>query len=105
MVGSAIYISGMATYAIIQRGPVWEMAPNAFADFLAGTFAPLAFLWLVLGFLQQGEELRNSGEALTVSDQRKLSILAASKPIRRDRMLEAAPPKPKRKAKPKPKGS
>ncbi|MCY4745141.1 hypothetical protein NYO99_09180 [Pelomonas sp. UHG3] len=32
--------------------------------FFAGFFAPLAFLWLVLGYLQQGEELRQSTEAL-----------------------------------------
>ena len=33
-------------------------------DFLAGFFAPLAFLWLVLGYLQQGEELQHSTRAL-----------------------------------------
>lgn len=33
---------------------------NAWGDFFSGFFAPLAFLWLVLGYLQQGEELRNS---------------------------------------------
>jgi hypothetical protein len=37
---------------------------NAWGDFFAGFFAPLAFLWLVLGYLQQGEELRHSTEAL-----------------------------------------
>lgn len=41
-----------------------SMAPNAWGDFFAGCFAPLAFLWLVLGYLQQGEELRLSTEAL-----------------------------------------
>lgn len=37
---------------------------NEWGDFFAGFFAPLAFLWLVLGYLQQGEELRQSSEAL-----------------------------------------
>lgn len=37
---------------------------NAWGDFFAGFFAPLAFLWLVLGYLQQGEELRQSTKAL-----------------------------------------
>jgi hypothetical protein len=37
---------------------------NAWGDFFAGFFAPLAFLWLVLGYMQQGEELRNSRDAL-----------------------------------------
>lgn len=37
---------------------------NEWGDFFAGFFAPLAFLWLVIGYLQQGEELRQSSEAL-----------------------------------------
>lgn len=40
------------------------LSPNEFGDFLGGTFAPVAFLWLVLGFWQQGKELRNSADAL-----------------------------------------
>src|SRR5690606_17388856 len=31
--------------------------------------APLAFLWLVLGFLQQGHELRNSADALWIQSR------------------------------------
>ncbi|VVO40217.1 hypothetical protein PS712_05781 [Pseudomonas fluorescens] len=37
---------------------------NSLGDFLAGAFGPIAFLWLVLGFLQQGRELRLTTEAL-----------------------------------------
>jgi hypothetical protein len=37
---------------------------NEWGDFFAGFFAPLAFLWLVLGYMQQGDELRHSTEAL-----------------------------------------
>jgi hypothetical protein len=37
---------------------------NALGDFLAGTFAPLALLWLVIGYFQQGEELRQNSRAL-----------------------------------------
>lgn len=37
---------------------------NELGDFLAGTFGPIAFLWLVLGFLQQGRELKLSTSAL-----------------------------------------
>ena len=40
------------------------LGPEKLANFLAGIFAPLAFLWLVLGFFQQGDELRLSGDAL-----------------------------------------
>jgi hypothetical protein len=37
---------------------------NNIGDFLAGAFGPLAILWLVLGFFQQGIELRQNSEAL-----------------------------------------
>lgn len=37
---------------------------NAWGDYFAGIFAPLAFLWLVIGYMQQGEELKHSTDAL-----------------------------------------
>ncbi|POR67860.1 hypothetical protein [Pseudomonas syringae] len=40
------------------------MSLNEVGDFLAGAFGPLAVLWLVLGFFQQGIELRQSSQAL-----------------------------------------
>lgn len=41
-----------------------DMRLNEWGDFLAGTFAPLAFLWLILGYRQQGEELKQNTKAL-----------------------------------------
>ncbi|MBL5979743.1 hypothetical protein JAO85_20915 [Comamonas sp. NyZ500] len=40
------------------------MPLNEVGDFLAGAFGPLAILWLVLGYFQQGIELRQNSEAL-----------------------------------------
>ena len=40
------------------------LKPNEWGDTFAGLFAPVAFLWLVLGFLQQGTELQLSTRAL-----------------------------------------
>lgn len=40
------------------------MGLNEVGDFLAGAFGPLAILWLVLGFFQQGVELRQGTAAL-----------------------------------------
>lgn len=37
---------------------------NELGDFTAGIFGPVAFLWLILGYKQQGEELKISSEAL-----------------------------------------
>ncbi len=41
-----------------------SLEPNHLADFLAGAFGPLAILWLILGFFQQGVELRENSRAL-----------------------------------------
>lgn len=61
---SAAYLTFLAAMAMFSWDMLWSMQPNEFGDLMAGVFAPLAFLWLVLGFFQQGQELRNSGEAL-----------------------------------------
>lgn len=54
---------------------------NEKGDFLAGVFSPLAFLWLVYGYLQQGRELKQNTESLrlqatelknSVEEQKKL---------------------------------
>lgn len=41
-----------------------DLELNAKGDFLAGVFAPLAFLWLVFGYYQQGRELKLNTKAL-----------------------------------------
>lgn len=48
----------------LTRAKLPEMGPNEWGDYLAGMFAPLALLWLVLGYMQQGEELKLNTEAL-----------------------------------------
>ncbi|MCH7395192.1 hypothetical protein MMP66_13070 [Acinetobacter dispersus] len=37
---------------------------NEFGDFLAGVFAPIAFFWLILGYMQQGKQLEQNTKAL-----------------------------------------
>ena len=61
---SLCWIAGIAYLAIRDPAALAKMSPNEWGDFLAGSFAPLAFLWLVLGYLQQGDELRLSTDAL-----------------------------------------
>ena len=68
-IATALYLSGLAIYVMACRDAVFAMTPNEAGDFLAGTFSPLAFGWLVLGFFQQGEELRNSADALWLQGQ------------------------------------
>lgn len=50
----------------VKRADLAGLTINAWGDFFAGFAAPLAFLWLVLGYLQQGEELKLSTKALNV---------------------------------------
>ena len=46
----------------------WDAASimpfNEWGDFFAGASAPLAFLWLVIGYFQQGDELSQNTKAL-----------------------------------------
>lgn len=37
---------------------------NELGDFLAGIFAPVAFFWLILGYMQQGKQLDQNTKAL-----------------------------------------
>lgn len=60
------WLVGTVLYVVFKWQAFVALEPNSLGDFLAGAFAPLAFLWLVLGFLQQGKELRFSGRALTL---------------------------------------
>ena len=45
------------------------MTLNEWGDFLAGTTAPLALFWLVIGYFQHGEELRLNTEALNAQKE------------------------------------
>ena len=45
------------------------MSLNAWGDFLAGVSAPLALLWLVVGYFQHGEELRLNTRALEAQQE------------------------------------
>ncbi|WP_157669891.1 hypothetical protein [Chitinibacter sp. GC72] len=50
-------------------------ALDGWANVLAGFFSPIAFLWLVLGYRQQGEELRQNTEALRLqADELRLAV-------------------------------
>lgn len=72
---------------------VRSLSPNEFGDFLGGTFAPIAFLWLVLGFWQQGRELRNSAETLWLqmeelrnSVEQQRDLVSATRDLRETEM-------------------
>jgi hypothetical protein len=45
------------------------LEPNELGDFLAGILGPIGILWLILGFWQQGDELRSSVRALELQSE------------------------------------
>lgn len=53
--------------SIISDGENRLLNSNELGDFLAGTFAPLAFLFLYLGYKQNSEALKMQGEELKLS--------------------------------------
>ena len=67
LIGAILTILWLATMAAMYLGAGASSMPqklNEWGDFFAGFFAPIAFLWLVLGYLQQGQELQLSTRAL-----------------------------------------
>lgn len=61
---TVFYLAGFACLLYGRWGELNRLPLNELGDFLAGAFGPLAILWLVLGFFQQGIELRQNSEAL-----------------------------------------
>jgi hypothetical protein len=51
---------------------------NELGDFLAGAMGPIAILWLILGFLQQGDELRLQVEELKNSVEQQGKVAKAA---------------------------
>lgn len=61
---SLLWITAFVFLLYIKRATLSGLEVNEWGDFFAGAVAPLAFFWLVLGYIQQGEELRLNTEAL-----------------------------------------
>jgi hypothetical protein len=63
---------------------------NELGDFSAGAFAPIAFFWLIIGYFQQGKELKLNRGALTAQvvelrqtvEQQKVMAEAATESLR-----------------------
>lgn len=83
-IGTAVYLLVIFTKVFLNFDAFQALKLNELGDFLAGAFGPVAFFWLVLGFLQQGRELRLSTDALQIQAQElrnsveQQSIMAAA---------------------------
>lgn len=74
-----VFVTAATVYAVVVWPLILGMKPNELGDFLAGIFGPLALLWVVLGFLQQGVELRNSRAALLLQAEELKESVAAQR--------------------------
>ena len=61
---TSIWIIGGIALIFLKFESVKEMGLNELGDFTAGFFSPLAFMWLIAGYIQQGKELQLNTEAL-----------------------------------------
>ena len=66
LVVTFIWIGGGLMFVIssVRADPDQNLTLGVIGNFLEGAFAPLAFLWLVLGLFMQQRELSNNTEAL-----------------------------------------
>lgn len=66
LVLTALWVIIVALWSFIlgYTSYIDAMLPNEIGDFLAGIVAPIAFLWIIVGYFQQGEELRQNNEIL-----------------------------------------
>ena len=67
----ALSILYIAVILFLRGNDAWELLRagnlNELGDFLAGVFTPLAFGWLVYGYLLQSKEIRLQREELTLT--------------------------------------
>ena len=67
----AVSIFYIAAIGLLRGSDAWDLLRtgklNELGDFLAGFFTPLAFGWLVYGYLLQSRELRLQREELTLT--------------------------------------
>ncbi|PNA03567.1 MULTISPECIES: hypothetical protein [unclassified Pseudomonas] len=66
---TALYIGGAITIMGAKFDELIALKLNEIGDLAAGVFGPVAFLWLVLGYIQQGRELKLSSAALQLQAQ------------------------------------
>jgi len=69
IVVSAIWVGGFALLLVLKLDSIAELSLNAWGDLFAGFAAPLALIWLIVGYRQQSDELRLNTRALEAQQQ------------------------------------
>ncbi len=98
-VGIVISIVWMAAgvwyiHGVYEADPAQTRSIDAVGSFLEGVFAPLAFLWLILGLFIQQRELANNTEAIRhsvlQSEKQTLAIAATEMNARQETFFKIA---------------
>lgn len=93
---TVVWIVGGVWYVlqISETEPTQNFSLSAVGSFLEGAFAPLAFLWLVLGLFIQQRELANNTEAIRrtseQSEKQTLAIAATEMNARQETFFKIA---------------
>lgn len=81
---TASWVTAFAALIYVRWADAATLSLNAWGDLMAGLTAPLALLWIVIGYFQQGEELRLNTEALKAQQEQlrrqveETAVLAAN---------------------------
>lgn len=80
---TALYVGAAILVMAARFDELLKLDLNELGDFSAGVFGPIAFVWLITGYIQQGHELRLSSNALSAqAEEMKHSAL------RQDRLAD-----------------
>lgn len=66
---TAFWLAIFLKIVVVNWSSAKLLSFNEWGDFLAGLTAPLALLWLVIGYFQQGKELHLNTEALLAQQE------------------------------------
>lgn len=78
LIGSGVYLLVVVLLLGSRLLTLHTLRPNEIGDTLAGIFAPLALIWLIVGILQQGRELRIQVQDLKESVEAQKALAKAS---------------------------
>lgn len=69
IITSSVWIAIFAILLFLKRDTVGDLTLNEWGDLFSGFAAPLALVWLIIGYIQQGEELRLNTHALEAQQE------------------------------------
>ncbi len=69
IVTSFVWITVFVVLIFFKRDTVGDLTLNEWGDLFSGFAAPLALVWLIIGYIQQGEELRLNTHALEAQQE------------------------------------